>query len=51
MSQAPDYLARELANPPDAEPPEDSLQTLWHWFAIGLLVFCWIVEARISINR
>jgi hypothetical protein len=34
-----------------AEPQEDSVQTLWHWFAVGLLLFCWIAEASMCADR
>jgi len=33
------------------EPEEDPVQTLWHWFAIGLLLFCWIAEASMCADR
>ncbi|MBC8025179.1 MAG: hypothetical protein H7Y89_04255 [Steroidobacteraceae bacterium] len=33
------------------EPREDSVQTLWHWFAVGLLLFCWIAEASMCAAR
>ena len=36
---------------PATEPQEDSVQTLWHWFAVGLLLFCWIAEASMCADR
>lgn len=34
-----------------AELDEDPVQTLWHWFAVGLLLFCWIAEASMCADR
>jgi hypothetical protein len=33
------------------EREEDPVQTLWHWFAVGLLLFCWIAEASMCADR
>jgi hypothetical protein len=33
------------------EASEDPVQTLWHWFAVGLLLFCWIAEASMCADR
>jgi hypothetical protein len=35
----------------DSEPPEEPVQKLWHWFAVGLLAFCWIAEASMCADR
>ena len=26
-------------------------QAFWHWFAVGVLVFCWIAEATMCAER
>lgn len=33
---------------PAADTPE---QKFWHWFAIGVLLFCWIAEATLCADR
>ena len=57
MSAAPGYFMhapREIRS----EAPRDELrsrdepaQTFWHWFALGVLVFCWIAEASMCAER
>lgn len=27
------------------------LQTFWQWFAVGVLLFCWIAEATLCAQR
>jgi len=27
------------------------MQTFWHWFAVGVLIFCWIAEATLCAER
>jgi hypothetical protein len=40
------------AVPQPHEPPADkSEQKFWHWFAIGVLLFCWIAEATLCAQR
>jgi len=56
MSAAREYFMYE---PPeirdqDEAPPQESdakLQTFWHWFALGVLAFCWIAEASMCAER
>ena len=36
------------ADPRSADTPE---QKFWHWFAIGVLLFCWIAEATMCADR
>jgi hypothetical protein len=33
--------------------PDDGgrVQTLWHWIAVGTLLFCWIAEASMCGQR
>jgi hypothetical protein len=38
----------------DAEEPapdDAPVQSFWHWFALGILVFCWIAEASMCAQR
>ena len=30
---------------------EESHATFWHWFALGVLLFCWIAEATMCAER
>jgi hypothetical protein len=40
------------AVPQPHEPPaEKAEQKFWHWFAIGVLLFCWIAEATLCAQR
>jgi hypothetical protein len=45
----------ESGDPPqrDAAPEEanDEPSSLWSWFAIGVLLFCWIAEASMCAER
>ena len=34
-----------------AETDEHSQPVFWHWFAIGVLLFCWIAEASMCADR
>ena len=33
------------------EPADEPVQTFWHWFALGVLAFCWIAEASMCAER
>ena len=30
---------------------DGSPQAFWHWFAVGVLLFCWIAEATLCAQR
>ena len=32
--------------PQNRDPQEQSADTFWQWFAIGVLVFCWLAATR-----
>jgi hypothetical protein len=59
VSAAPEYFmdekpqtrapAREEAR--DANAQEHSRSTFWHWFAVAVLLFCWIAEASMCADR
>jgi hypothetical protein len=36
---------------PTHEVEDRSLQVFWQWFAIGVLVLCWIAEASMCADR
>jgi hypothetical protein len=51
VNRVPHCFERESHEPSDAESPEDPTQSAWHWFAVGLLVFCWVAEASMCADR
>jgi hypothetical protein len=58
MSAVPGYFMEqqpESRDPRqlDAAPEEanDEASSLWPWFAIGMLLFCWIAEASMCAER
>ena len=66
MNAAPEYFMREppkLREPPrlrgiasrdagnDASREDQHEQRFWQWFAVGVLVFCWIAEASMCAMR
>ena len=51
MNRAADCEERGQREESAAGPHEDPVQTLWHWFAVGLLLFCWIAEASMCADR
>ena len=36
---------------PGPYPADTPEQKFWHWFAIGVLLFCWIAEATLCADR
>jgi hypothetical protein len=59
MSAVPEAFMHEPSEPrkrqvetPRREPATDTPeQKFWHWFAIGVLLFCWIAEATMCADR
>jgi hypothetical protein len=63
VSAAPEYVMNEppesfgperrdpMRNAPQVRDREKPEQTFWHWFALGVLVFCWIAEASMCAER
>jgi len=35
----------------NSAPEEESQSSFWHWFAIAVLLFCWIAEASMCADR
>jgi hypothetical protein len=55
MSAVPGSFMRQL---PDEDSrrtrqrrADDTTQTFWLWFAVGVLLFCWIAEATMCAVR
>jgi hypothetical protein len=42
---------REQRNRAHDEEDEETHSTFWHWFALGVLLFCWIAEASMCAER
>ena len=36
---------------PDYSESEDGQSNFWAWFALGVLIFCWIAEATMCAER
>jgi len=49
MSAAAGQERRDIA--PDRSEQEDDQSTFWVWFALGVLIFCWIAEASMCAER
>jgi hypothetical protein len=48
VNASPEYF---MDMPPDPATEEQSQSSFWHWFAIGVLLFCWIAEASMCAER
>jgi len=46
-------LPKPRASEPKARDRDDEhgLQAVWQWFAVGVLLFCWIAEATLCAQR
>jgi hypothetical protein len=59
MSAMPEYLGghshHRNSRPHEpirhVEPEDEPASTFWHWFAVGVLLFCWIAEASMCADR
>jgi hypothetical protein len=49
MSAVPEQLMSKQPQNPD--PEDKAADTFWQWFAIGVLVFCWLAEATMCAER
>ena len=47
MRQLPDKDSRRARQ----READDATQTFWLWFAVGVLLFCWIAEATMCAVR
>lgn len=50
MNAAPGHLTKRDAAPEPAT-DEESDSAFWVWFALGVLMFCWIAEASMCAVR
>jgi hypothetical protein len=48
MSAAPGHFMNES---PETREEEEDQSTFWPWFALGVLLFCWIAEATMCAER
>jgi len=39
------------ASAPDCSRSEDGQSIFWVWFALGVLIFCWVAEATMCAER
>jgi hypothetical protein len=59
VSAVPEEFMRKLPKPraparaAQARDRDDerAMQTFWQWFAVGVLVFCWVAEATLCAQR
>jgi hypothetical protein len=59
VSAVPEEFMHELPKAPERARDEETrrsddergLQTFWQWFAVGVLIFCWIAEATLCAQR
>ncbi len=50
MSAAPEYFMKESPETREESKEEDH-SAFWVWFALGVLIFCWIAEATMCAER
>jgi hypothetical protein len=46
-----DVDRRKTVTPAERQAADTAQQKFWHWFAIGVLLFCWIAEATMCADR
>ena len=57
MSAVPEDFMRERDEPPGHETPATSrpedkpVAAFWQWFALGVLILCWVAEASLCAAR
>ncbi len=53
MSAVPEHFMNDASreNREPRMPNEDDQSSFWHWFALGVLLFCWIAEATMCAER
>ena len=51
MRGLPKERARGRAQETRDRETDQGLQTFWQWFAVGVLLFCWIAEATLCAQR
>jgi len=51
VSAVPEFREPALRDESDAEVGEQPQSVFWHWFALAVLLFCWIAEASMCADR
>ena len=53
MNESPETREelRDTAPVPDSAEEENGQSVFWVWFALGVLLFCWIAEATMCAER
>jgi hypothetical protein len=51
MRDPPKSRPRERGEEARERDDERRLQAFWQWFAVGVLLFCWIAEATLCAQR
>ena len=51
MSAAPECLKERRDTGSDCSENDDGQSIFWVWFALGVLLFCWLAEATMCAER
>jgi hypothetical protein len=51
MNERPRMRVDDPASDRSRHDDDGSIQAFWQWFAVGVLVFCWIAEATLCAAR
>jgi hypothetical protein len=51
MNESPSTREERGDVAPESRENEDGQSTFWVWFALGVLMFCWIAEATMCAER
>jgi hypothetical protein len=51
MDRPPEFRERAQRHAAPEPAGDDQSASFWPWFAIGLLLFCWIAEASMCAER
>jgi hypothetical protein len=51
MNDSSDARTARVGSKPDCHESEDGQSSFWVWFAVGVLIFCWIAEATMCAER
>jgi hypothetical protein len=51
MNERPRMRVDDPASDRSRHDDDGSIQAFWQWFAVGVLLFCWIAEATLCAAR
>ncbi len=51
MNESPGTGEERCDTAPDRRESEDGQSIFWVWFALGVLMFCWVAEATMCAER